>query len=60
LLRQIVEQQLLVDAAFASERVEDVGGKYGKVVGIEDDAVDFRWGLAVKIRPARERLRLIR
>lgn len=27
--------------------------------GIEDDAVDFRWGLGVTIRPAKERLRLV-
>jgi hypothetical protein len=28
--------------------------------GIEDDAIDFRWGLAVELRVARERLRLVR
>lgn len=27
--------------------------------GIEDDAVDFRWGLSATIRPAPERLRLV-
>jgi len=27
--------------------------------GIEDDAVDFRWGLSATIRPAKERLRLV-
>lgn len=27
--------------------------------GIEDDAVDFRWGLGVNVRTARERLRLV-
>lgn len=37
--------------------MNDGGTLFGD--GIEDDAVDFRWGLGVTIRPARERLRLV-
>jgi NAD kinase len=37
--------------------MNDGGTLFGD--GIEDDAVDFRWGLGVKIQPARERLRLV-
>lgn len=37
--------------------MNDGGTLFGD--GIEDDAVDFRWGLGVTIRPAPERLRLV-
>jgi NAD kinase len=37
--------------------MNDGGTLFGD--GIEDDAVDFRWGLCAKIGPAAERLRLI-